>query len=64
MARQEKIVDKLDNISKTLEKIGIALGKPEHTLIKILIIGVLIVSISSIIGEIDTVIKWIKEGIW
>lgn len=64
MARQEKIVDKLDNINKTLEKIEAVLGKPEHTLVKILIIGGLIVSISSIIGEIDTVIKWIKEGIW
>ncbi|MCL2720726.1 MAG: hypothetical protein FWD47_05245 [Treponema sp.] len=59
-----KIEEKLDNINKTLEKMLDVMDKPEHNLIKALIIGGMIVSIFGIIGEIDTIIKWIKEFLW
>ena len=59
-----KIVDKLDNINRTLEKMLEVMEKPEHTLVKALIIGGLLASIFGIISEIDTLIEWIKEGLW
>jgi len=64
MASPDKIIDKLEKINNSLERMITVIEKPDHLLMKALIIGGLIVSISSIIGEIDVVIKWIKEGIW
>ena len=60
----DKIVDKLDNINCTLEKMLETMEKPEHILVKALIIGGLLASIFGIISEIDTIIKWFLEGIW
>jgi len=59
-----KIVDKLDNINKTLEKMLEVMGKPDSTIRKALIIGGLLAGIFSIISELDIIIKWIKEGLW
>ena len=64
MARPEKITDKLGNIDETLKKMLKVMEKTEPPIIRILIIGGLFVGISSIIGDIDTIIRWIKEGIW
>ncbi|MCL2442397.1 MAG: hypothetical protein FWD13_02910 [Treponema sp.] len=59
-----KITDKLDNINRTLEKMLEVMNKPDRLFMKILIICGLLAGISGIISEIDTVIKWFKEGIW
>jgi len=59
-----KIVDKLDNINKTLEKILTSMEKKEPPIIRILLIGGLITAFLGIIGHIDTIIKWLKEGLW
>jgi len=64
MAQQEKIVNKLDNINKTLEKIVKVMDKPESPFLKSLGIGGMIVGIFGIIQVIDIIMKWVKEGIW
>jgi len=64
MARQEKIVDKLENINKTLEKMFKVMERPESPFLKGLGIGGMIVGILGIIQVIDIIMKWIKEGLW
>ncbi|MCL2764714.1 MAG: hypothetical protein FWD40_05475 [Treponema sp.] len=59
-----KIADKLDNINRTLEKMLEVMEKPEHTLIKALVIGGLLAGIFGMISEFDIIIKWFKEGLW
>ena len=59
-----KIVDKLDNINKTLEKIIAVIDKKEPPLIRIFITGGLIAAFLSIMDRIDMLIKWLKEGLW
>jgi len=59
-----KIVDKLDNINKSLEKIIAVIDKKEPPLIRLLIIGGLIAAFLSIMDRIDILIKWLKEGLW
>jgi len=59
-----KIVDKLDNINKSLEKILAVMEKKDHPIINILLIGGLIAAFLGIINPIDTILKWLKEYIW
>ena len=59
-----KIVDKLDNINRTLEKILGVMDKPENPFIKILKIAGLFAGFLAIIHVIDTIFSWFKEGIW
>jgi len=59
-----KIEEKLDNINKTLEKMLDVMEKPEHPIKNILTIAGLIASIFVIVEAIDTIISWLKEGIW
>ena len=59
-----KIADKLENINKTLGKILAVMDKKDPPFIRMLIIGGLIATFLGIIGNIDTIIKWIKEGLW
>jgi len=40
------------------------MDKKDPPFIRMLIIGGLIATFLGIIGNIDTVIKWIKEGLW
>jgi len=60
----EKIEERLDNINKTLEKILTVMEKKEPPILRIVIIGGLIAAFLSIIDHIDTIIKWLKEGLW
>jgi len=58
-----KIVDKLDNINETLEKIADVINKPENPFLKWLGIGGMFAGFFGIIHVIDTIIKWFREGI-
>jgi len=58
-----KIVDKLENINNTLEKILETMNKPVHPFLKFLGIAGMIASIFVIIDAIDTILQWFKEGI-
>jgi len=40
------------------------IDKPDHSFMKVLIIGGLFAGIFGIIGDIDIIIKWFKEIIW
>ena len=53
-----KIVDKLDNINSTLEKILEVMAKPEHPFMRFLTIAGMIGGFLGIIAMIDIVIKW------
>ena len=59
-----KIADKLDNINKTLEKMLTVMEKPESPFLRILSIAGMFASFLAIIHVIDTIMNWIKEGIW
>jgi len=59
-----KIVDKLDNINKTLEKMLIVINKPESPFLRILSIAGMFASFLAIIHVIDTILSWIKESTW
>ena len=54
----EKVVEKLDNINQTLEKISVSIDKPETKFMKILTIAGISVGILGIIQVIDTILKW------
>jgi hypothetical protein len=58
-----KISKNLDNIDKTLVKIFTSIDKHENPFLKWLGIGGMFVGLFGIIHVIDTIIKWIKEGI-
>jgi len=53
-----KITDKLDNINGTLEKMLKAMNKPEHPVIKFLLVAGMVAGIFSIMSTIDIIIKW------
>jgi len=59
-----KIVDKLDNINTTLEKMLKVIEKPKHPFLITLETAGMIIGILGIIALIDTVLKWFKEGLW
>ena len=54
----EKVVEKLDNINQTLEKMLEVMKKPENPFIKVLTIAGIGVGILGIIQVIDTIVKW------
>ena len=53
-----KIVDKLDNINCTLERVLEVMEKPDHPIKKILEIVVMVVGIFSIVTTVDIIVKW------
>ncbi|MCL2806240.1 MAG: hypothetical protein FWD26_09905 [Treponema sp.] len=55
-----KITDKLDNINSTLEKMLKVMEKPEHPVIRFLIVAGMIASVLAIISSIDIGFKWLK----
>jgi len=59
-----KIVDKLDNINTTLEKMLKAMEKPKNPFLKGIEIGGMFAGFFGIIHVIDTIMKWFKEGTW
>ena len=54
----DKIANKLDNINSTLEKMLKVMDKPEHPVMRFLIIAGMVASILAIITTVDTIIKW------
>ena len=60
----EKIVEKLDNINRTLEKMLGVMSKPDHPVKRFLVIAGMVASLFVIIEAIDTIVNWLKEGIW
>jgi len=60
----EEITKKLDNINITLEKMLDVIKKPRSPFLLILEIAGMFVGIFGIITLLDTIFKWLKEGIW
>ena len=58
----EKVVEKLDNINKTLEGIRDIIGKPENKFLVALQYAFGVVAIFGIIVIIDIIVKWIMGG--
>jgi hypothetical protein len=58
----EKIVEKLDNINKTLEEILAVMQTPQSTINKVLEYGGAGVSILGILSIIDIIRNWIMGG--
>ena len=58
----EAVVDKLDNINQTLEKILGVMNKPENKIVKIFAFFGLFVGALGIVNIIDTVLQWITRG--
>ena len=64
MASPDKIIDKLEKINNSLERMIILMEKPENPFLKSLGIGGMIVGILGIIHIIDIIIKWVVEALW
>jgi len=58
----DKVVEKLDNINQTLEKMLEAIQKPENKLIRILGVFGLVVGALGILNAIDIIINWLIGG--
>jgi len=54
----EKIIDKLDNINVTLDKLTKVLDKPQNPILQTLTIIVMVVSAFGIVAVVDVIIKW------
>ena len=54
----DKIVEKLDEINKTLEKMLSVMNKPVNPFVKILILAGIGVSALGIIQIVDTILGW------
>jgi preprotein translocase subunit Sss1 len=54
----EKVVEKLDCINQTLEKMLTVMQKPDSRFMRVLLIAGAIVGALGIIQVIDTILKW------
>jgi hypothetical protein len=58
----EKIVEKLDNINQSLEKILGVMEKPDHMLSQTLEIVGIVAGVLSILGVVDIIRHWVIGG--
>jgi len=58
MMGMDRLVEKLDSINQTLEKMLGVMQKPENPFVKTLTVAGIGVGILGIIQVIDTIIKW------